>query len=241
MKKPTSPPACPFCGKLHCQFFRDPRTWAKAVECSNCGARGPLCIPDEDTALAGWSERGRLKYGDARVSKQDQKPALQFVALKKARCKTVFTHGAYREALATARQRCLKKLETGDTLIVWKLDRLGRSLRDLITTLNDLKRRGVKFRSLTEAIDTETPAGRTMWQMMGVLAELERSLISGRTRAGVQAAKTRGVKFGRKPKMTPEQIAHARKLIKAGEHSRDEIAALFTVGWKTLYRALAAA
>ena len=72
----------------------------------------------------------------------------------------------------------LKKLEHGDTLIVWKLDRLGRSLRDLITMLDDLKRRGVKFSSLTEAIDTETPTGRAMWQMIGVLAELERSLIS---------------------------------------------------------------
>src|ERR1035441_6863766 len=67
--------------------------------------------------------------------------------------------------------RCLKKLEHGDTLIVWKLDRLGRSLRDLITMLDDLKKRGVKFRSLTEAIDTETPTGRAMWQMIGVLAE----------------------------------------------------------------------
>jgi Resolvase, N terminal domain len=94
---------------------------------------------------------------------------------------------------------------------VWKLDRLGRSLRDLITMLDDLKQRGVKFRSLTEAIDTETPTGRAMWQMIGVLAELERSLISKRTRAGVKAARGRGVKFGRKPKLTPQQITHAQK------------------------------
>ena len=92
----------------------------------------------------------------------------------------------------------LKKLEHGDTLIVWKLDRLGRSLRDLITMLDDLRARGVKFHSLTEAIDTATPTGRAMWQMIGVLAELERSLISERTRAGVKAAQRRGVKFGRK-------------------------------------------
>jgi DNA invertase Pin-like site-specific DNA recombinase len=76
--------------------------------------------------------------------------------------------------------RCLKKLEHGDTPIVWKFGWLGRSLRDLITTLDDLKHRGVKFRSLTETIDTETPTGRAMWQMIGVLAELERSLISER-------------------------------------------------------------
>jgi len=135
--------------------------------------------------------------------------------------------------------RCLKALEDGDTLIVWKLDRLGRSLRDLIAMLDDLKERGVKFRSLTEQIDTETPTGRAMWQMIGVLAELERSLISERTRAGVKAAQRRGVKFGRKPKMTPQQIAHARKLIDQGE-DRQKVADLFKVGRKTLYRALTA-
>src|SRR5580658_3710380 len=108
--------------------------------------------------------------------------------------------------------RCLKKLEHGDTLTVWKLDRLGRSLRDLITMLDDLKQRGVKFRSLTEAIDTHTPTGRAMWQMIGVMAEFERSLISERTREGVKAAKSRGVKFGRKPALAPEQIEHAKEL-----------------------------
>jgi DNA invertase Pin-like site-specific DNA recombinase len=110
---------------------------------------------------------------------------------------------------------------------------------DLIAMLDDLKERGVKFRSLTEQIDTETPTGRAMWQMIGVLAELERSLISERTRAGVKAAQRRGVKFGRKPKLTPQQIAHARKLIDQGEE-RQKVADLFKVGRKTLYRALAA-
>ena len=120
---------------------------------------------------------------------------------------------------------------------MWKLDRLGRSLRDLITMLDDLKKRGVKFRSLTEAIDTETPTGRAMWQMIGVLAELERSLISERTRAGVKHAQRRGVKFGRKPKLTRQQIDHARKLIDAGER-REDVAALLNVDRTTLYRAL---
>jgi DNA invertase Pin-like site-specific DNA recombinase len=101
-------------------------------------------------------------------------------------------------------------LQEGDTIIVWKLDRLGRSLRDLIAMLDDLRARAVKFHSLSEAIDTDTPTGRAMWQMIGVLAELERSLISERTRAGMKAAIHRGVKFGRKPKLTPQQIAHAR-------------------------------
>jgi len=97
---------------------------------------------------------------------------------------------------------------------------LGRSFHDLITILDDLKQRGVKFRSLTEAIDTATPTGRAMWQMIGLLAELERSLISERTRAGVKAAWRRGVKFGRKPKLTPEQLDHARELIDKGERDR---------------------
>jgi len=92
--------------------------------------------------------------------------------------------------------RCRKKLEPGDTLIVWKLNRLGRSLRDLITMLDDLKKQGVKFRSPTEHIGTETPTGRAMWQLIGVLAELQRSLISERTRAGAADTRARGVKFG---------------------------------------------
>ena len=181
-----------------------------------------------------------MKYGYARVSTEDQNADMQLGALKRAGCKTLFTDqlsgatGIKRPSLL----RCLRKLQSGDTLIVWKLDRLGRSVRDLITMLDDLKGRGVKFRSLTEAIDTETPTGRAMWQMIGVLAELERSLISERTRAGVKAARGRGVKFGRKPKLTAQQIAHARKLIDGGER-REDVAELFKVNRTTLYRALA--
>src|SRR5450759_298687 len=118
-----------------------------------------------------------MKYGYARVSTEDQTPALQLAALKRAGCKTVFKDAGLSGATIKrpALTRCLKALQPGDTLIVWKLDRLGRSLRDLITMLDDLRARGVKFRSLTEAIDTDTPTGRAMWQMIGVLAELERS------------------------------------------------------------------
>ena len=180
-----------------------------------------------------------LKYGYARVSTDDQTPALQLAPLKEAGCKKIFKDDGLSGATTKrpALQRCLKKLKAGDTLIVWKLDRLGRSLRDLITMLDDFKTRGVKFRSLTEAIDTETPTGRAMWQMIGLLAELERSLISERTRAGAAAAKARGVKFGRKPKLTPQQISQARKLITAGERTQD-VADSFKVGRTTLYRAL---
>jgi DNA invertase Pin-like site-specific DNA recombinase len=179
-----------------------------------------------------------MKYGYARVSTEDQNPAMQLAALKKAGCKTLFKDevtGAHvnRPALI----RCLKKLEPGDTLIVWKLDRLGRSLRDLIHILDDFKQRGIKFRSVTEAIDTETPTGRAMWQMIGVLAELERSLIAERTRAGVKAAQRRGVKFGRKTKITSDRLAHARQLITQGKTPTDT-ARIMGVGRTTLYRAL---
>src|ERR1039458_3510120 len=179
-----------------------------------------------------------MKYGYARVSTDDQTPALQLAALKKAGCKTIFkdklsgASGIKRPSL----DRCLKKLDPGDTLIVWKLDRLGRSLADLIRMLDDFKKRDVKFRSLTEAIDTETPTGRAMWQMIGVLAELERSLISERTRAGVKAARKRGVKFGRKRKLSPEQIEHAREQIEKGKRHED-VAALLNVNRTTPSRA----
>ena len=182
-----------------------------------------------------------MKIGYARASTDDQTPALQLAALKKAGCKTVFKDGGLSGATTKrpALLRCLKKLEPGDILIVWKLDRLGRSLRDLITMLDELKQHGVKFRSLTEHIDTDTPTGRAMWQMIGLLAELERSLISERTGAGVKAAQRRGVKFGRKRKLTAQQLDRARELIEKGEHDRQSIAELLKVSRTTLYRALA--
>jgi DNA invertase Pin-like site-specific DNA recombinase len=181
-----------------------------------------------------------MNYGYARVSTDDQNPALQLAALKRAGCRTVFKDEGLSGATTKrpALLRCLKKLKHGDTLTVWKMDRLGRSLRDLIAMLDDLRALGVKFRSLTEHIDTETPTGRAMWQMIGVLAELERSLISERTRAGVKAARVRGVKFGRKPKLTRQQVLQAIKLMNSGEGAED-VAIGFHVSKATLYRELA--
>jgi DNA invertase Pin-like site-specific DNA recombinase len=182
-----------------------------------------------------------MKYGYARVSTEDQNPALQMDALKKAECDRIYQDkrpGA--SSNRPALKRCLKQLEPGDTLTVWKLDRLGRSLRDLITMLDDLRDRGIGFQSLTEAIDTETPTGRAMWQMIGYLAELERSLIVERTRAGMQAGRARGIRPGPKRKLTPQQIEHAKEL-----HSRkepktpDQIAGILGVSRATVYRALA--
>ena len=182
-----------------------------------------------------------MKYGYARISTEDQNAAMQHTALKRVGCKTLFTDelsGATTKRPALL--RCIKKLERGDTLMVWKLDRLGRSLRDLITILDDLKERGVVFCSLTEAIDTHTPTGRAMWQMIGVMAEFERSLISERTREGVKHAKKRGVKFGRKPALAPEQIEHAKELRtrKKDPKTPQQIARILKCSPATVYRAL---
>ena len=148
-----------------------------------------------------------MKYGYARVSTEDQNPALQHEALRKAGCKTVFKDDGLSGATTkrAALLRCLKKLEHGDTLTAWKLDRVGRGLRDLITMLDNLCDRGVKFRSLTEAIDTNTPTGRVMWQMIGMMAEYGHSLISERTRAGTKEAQRRGMKFGESGNYPPNR------------------------------------
>ncbi len=179
-----------------------------------------------------------MKTGYARVSTDDQNPDLQLAALKKAGCRKIYTDkasGAHVKRPELA--KCLKALKKGDMLIVWKLDRLGRSLSDLIELLDDLKARGVAFRSVTESIDTATPTGRAMWQMVGILAELERSLIQERTKAGRAAAQARGVKMGRKSLLTAQQIAHARKLVEPGENP-NAIAQSLNVSRSTLYRAL---
>lgn len=184
-----------------------------------------------------------MKYGYAQVSTDDQNADMQRAALKKAGCPKIFTDDGISGATAKrpALLRCLKVLERGDSLTVWKLDRLGRSLRDLINILDDLKQRGVTFRSLTEAIDTHTPTGRAMWQMIGAMAEFERSLISERTRAGVTAAKNRGVKFGRKPVLSPERIEHAKELYTGKKNPKTprEIARILKCSPATVYRALA--
>jgi DNA invertase Pin-like site-specific DNA recombinase len=179
-----------------------------------------------------------MNIGYARVSTDDQNPDLQLAALKKAGCDRIFTDvctGAH--ARRPQLTKCLQSLKEGDTLIVWKLDRLGRSLRDLIEMLDGLKAWGVAFRSMTEAIDTTAPTGRAMWQMIGILAELERSLIQERTKAGRTAAIARGVKMGRKPLLTVRQIAHARTLLGQGEH-HNAVAQSLSVSRRTLYRAL---
>ena len=182
-----------------------------------------------------------MKYGYTRVSTDDQTPALQLAALKKAGCKTVFKGRWIVRGDQGAPCPAPLSQETPSRRHPHSVE--ARPLRPQFARPHNHARRpqtpGVKFRSLTEHIDTDTPTGRAMWQMIGLLAELERSLISERTRAGVNAAKRRGVKFGGKRKLTPEQLDHARELIDKGDRDRQGIADLFKVSRTTLYRALA--
>lgn len=183
-----------------------------------------------------------MLIGYARVSTTDQTPALQLDALKAAGCERVFADEGFSGSAnkRPALDKALAALKPGDVLTVWKLDRLGRSLSHLIQIAEDLGKRGIGFRSLSEAIDTTTPQGVLIFNIMGALAQFERSLIIERTRAGLAAARQRGTKVGRKPKLTPEQIDHARKLIDAGE-SPSRVARSIGVSPATLYRAIPAA
>ena len=179
--------------------------------------------------------------GYARVSTQDQNPDLQRDALAATGCVRVFEDAASgaraeRPGLAEA----LDYVRDGDVLVVWKLDRLGRSLSHLIETVAALEAKGVGFRSLTEAIDTTTPGGRLVFHMFGALGEFERDLIRERTRAGLTAAAARGRKGGRKPVATPERIERARAMIARGLTVR-EAAARLKIGKTALYAALRAA
>ncbi|EBK3990076.1 DNA-invertase, partial [Salmonella enterica] len=132
-------------------------------------------------------------------------------------------------------KKLLRTLSEGDTLVVWKLDRLGRSMRHLVILVEELRERGINFRSLTDAIDTSTPMGRFFFHVMGALAEMERELIVERTRAGLAAAREQGRIGGRRPKLTPEQWAQAGRLIRAGV-PRQQVAIIYDVGLSTLYR-----
>lgn len=179
--------------------------------------------------------------GYARVSTTDQDPALQRDALASAGCVRVFTDTASGAKDDRAQLRAaLDYLRPGDTLVVWRLDRLGRSLPHLINTIADLDKRDVGFRSLTEAIDTTTSGGRLLFGIMAALAEFERQLIRERTVAGLQAAAARGRRGGRPSALTPVQIEHARGL-RAGGSSLAAIAAVLGVSKSTAARACAGA
>jgi DNA invertase Pin-like site-specific DNA recombinase len=183
-----------------------------------------------------------MLIGYARVSTHDQTEALQIDALRKAGCGRIFTDTASgaksdRPGLAQA----LDYVREGDTLVVWRLDRLGRSLKDLIEIINNLAERSVGFQSLTEGFDTTTPGGKLVFHLFGVLAEFERELLRERTMAGLAAARARGRMGGRKRKMTAKDVAMARTLMADKTCSPGDIAKRFEVSKSTLYRRLAEA
>lgn len=182
-----------------------------------------------------------MLIGYARVSTGEQDLSLQRAALAAAGCGRIFED---RGLSGTAPRRpaldaALAALGPGDVLVVWKLDRLGRSLPHLLALVERLKGQGAGFRSLTEAMDTTTPGGELIFHVMGALAQFERALIIERTRAGMQAARARGRRPGRRPSLSREQLAHARELLE-GENPRSpgEVAALFGIHRSTLWRAL---
>jgi DNA invertase Pin-like site-specific DNA recombinase len=178
-----------------------------------------------------------MLVGYARVSTQDQNPALQLDALKAAGCEKVFVEkasGAQRdrpELLAA-----LDTLRAGDSLVVWKLDRLARSLKQLIETVELLESRSIGLRSLTEAIDTTTAGGKLVFHVFGALAEFERSIIRERTKAGLDAARARGKKGGRPPALAAKDLAAAKAMLSDPEITMEEVAKRLKVAPSTLYR-----
>ena len=180
-----------------------------------------------------------MLIGYARVSTEDQSLDLQRDALDKAGCERVFddkTSGARddRPGLAAA----LSHVRTGDCLVVWKLDRLGRTMKSLIGFVEGLRDRDVDFRSLTEGIDTTTPAGRFFFHVLAALAQMERDLLRERTQAGLEAARARGRKGGRKAKLSPKQVAQAKRLLKDRATTIKDVAEGFGVSRDVIYRAL---
>ena len=177
--------------------------------------------------------------GYARVSTSDQTAAPQREALRAAGCATIFEDtmsGASRHR--SGLDQALGQLAPGDVLVVWKLDRLGRSMQHVVNIVLDLDRRGIGFRSLTEAIDLTSSTGKLLLSVFGWLGEVERDLTMERTRVGLAAAKRRGVQLGRRRKLTVADVDHARRTIDAGEESVAGMARILKVGRNTLGRAL---
>lgn len=177
--------------------------------------------------------------GYARVSTTEQDTALQLDNLRQAGCEKI-----YQESISGISKirpeldKCLDTLRAGDTLVVWRLDRLGRSLKDLVSIITDLELRNVGFRSVTEAIDTTTPGGKLVFHIFAALAEFERTLIQDRTKAGLAAARARGRKGGRPPKLTQNQIKKAKAMLLDPKMTKAEVARHFSVSRTTLNKAL---
>ena len=178
-----------------------------------------------------------MLIGYARVSTLDQNLDLQIDALRSAGCEDIYTdHVSGTKARRPGLEQALSHLRPGDTLVVWRLDRLGRSLRHLIDTVADLQEKGIGFKSITESIDTTTSGGRLVFNIFASLAEFEREIIRERTQAGLQAARARGRKGGRPKALTDKQIDMLNKLAADKEHSVDEICQTLGISRKTYYR-----
>ena len=181
-----------------------------------------------------------MLIGYARVSTDEQVTALQIDALTAAGCDQIYEEKASgATAERTELKSVLKAVRKGDTLVVLRLDRLGRSIRDLIEIVENLKSHGVGFRSIMDSVDTTTAAGKLFFHMIGALAEFERNLISERTRAGLTAARARGRLGGRPRKLPPKQVKIARKMLEDREYTVTGVAEHLGVSRSTLYRALA--
>lgn len=181
-----------------------------------------------------------MMIGYARVSTNEQNLDLQIDALRLTGCTRVFCDRGFSGAMNSrpALDDCLRALNSGDTLVAWKLDRLGRSLAHLIALIKDLDARGIAFKSLSDAIDTTTAGGRLQFHMLGALAEFERSLISERTKAGMASARARGVELGRPSKYVDLDVEAA--VAAAGTRSLKSIADAMDVSLSTLRRAITA-
>jgi DNA invertase Pin-like site-specific DNA recombinase len=178
-----------------------------------------------------------MLIGYARVSTQDQTLNLQKDALKKIGCNKIFTDTASgAKAERTGLNEALEYVREGDTLVVWRLDRLGRSLKHLIETISQLDTRKIGFKSLTENIDTTTNGGKLIFHIFGALAEFERNLIRERTNAGLQAARARGRKGGRPKSLTGKKTAMAQALYNDKNNTIDEICKTLNISRATLYR-----
>lgn len=180
-----------------------------------------------------------MRVGYIRTSKKDQNPDLQRRELEDFGCQKIFegqisSRKADRPELRAALEYCRE----GDELVVWKLDRFGRSLKELIELVNGVRERGIEFVSLRESLDTTTPGGKLVFHVFGAVAEFERDIIRERTMAGLEAAMARGRKGVRKPIMDEEKLALASKMLKNGEIPVGEVCQAVGVSRSTLYRHL---
>lgn len=182
----------------------------------------------------------KTKIGYARVSNEDQNLDLQNDALTKAGCGEIYKEYASGKSTLDRVElaNCLRALRGGDTLTVWRLDRLGRSLSDLVAIVNDLEKRGIAFESLSEQIDTSSASGKLIFHVFASMAEFERNLIRERTNAGLAAARARGRKGGRKPKLGDLEIKQIKAMLKDPDIKVLDIAKQYGVCRATIFNAV---